>query len=107
MNSWKVGAQYEKRIKKLIESGAFDGDTYVCYRFPKMKFHKQDIFGADIICANDKNWLLCQVKYNSRRKPPMRKDVIKELLKDVKPDNTKHVIARIDGRDQQIYWDEV
>lgn len=106
-SSWSIGAKAEKRVMTLIEQGEYDGEEYVCHRFPKQRFSSQDLWGADIICVNPHHWVLCQVKYTSNRKPPMTKKIKDELLGVAKPDNTKHLVARIDGRNQQIYWDEI
>jgi len=105
--SWKKGIVHEKRVKRLIENGTYDGLEYKCIRFPKQKFYTQDYYGADIICVNAKHWLLCQVKYQSQRKPALTKKLKDALLEHIKPDCTKHVVARIDGRDEKVYWDEL
>lgn len=105
--SWQVGSLAEKRVQKLIEDGEYDGESYRCHRFTKVRFASQDLYGADIVCVNEKHWLLCQVKYLANRKPPLTKQIKDELLADPKPDCTKHVVARIDGRTQEITWDEL
>ena len=104
--SWEKGATHEKRVLKLIETGEYDGKNYHCLRMPKHRFFTQDVFGHDIICVNSTNWLLCQVKYLKSRKPPKRKTTIDRMLEIPMPDNTKRVLARIDGYSQNIYWDE-
>lgn len=105
--SWLVGSLAEKRIMNLIENGDYDGQTYNCHRFAKVRFTSQDLYGADIVCVNEHHWLLCQVKYQSNRKPPLTKQIKDELLAVPKPDCTKHIVARIDGRTQEITWDEL
>lgn len=106
MSNWQKGSSEEKRIKRLIERGDYDGQEYVCIISQKSKFYRQDFFGHDIICVSPKNWLLCQVKYEAKRKPARRKKVIDAMLEAPMPDQTKRVLARIDGRTQEISWDE-
>ncbi len=62
MNTIKKGYRNEKEYMKIKES-----QGYTCYRPPKTKFNKQDILGFDIICFNQKEILLVQVKTNQKR----------------------------------------
>lgn len=107
MSSWKKGSLQEKRIKRLIEQGDYDGQEYSCVISPKAKYYRQDFWGHDIVCVNDTNWLLCQVKYESKRLPAKKKKLINAMLETPMPDSTKRVLARVDGRDQSIRWDEL
>lgn len=105
--SWRIGSRQEQRVREIIERGDYDGEQYVCVRFPKQKFATQDYFGVDLICTNANQWLLCQVKYTADRVPPKRKKTIDAMLETPMPESTKRVLARVDGRTQEITWDEV
>jgi hypothetical protein len=107
MNSWQKGSFQEKRVKKIIESGGYDGQEYACQVAQKSKFFAQDYFAHDIICVNANNWLLCQVKYTSAGKPPKRKKVIAAMLEHPMPPTTKRVLARVNGKTEEITYDEL
>ena len=106
VTSWQKGSLQEKRVKNLIEKGDYDGQEYSCIISQRSKFYRQDFWGHDIVCVNQKNWLLCQVKYESNRRPPKKKKFVNAMLATPMPDSTKRVLARVDGRNQEIIWDE-
>jgi len=106
-STYQRGKEWEKKVKDLVEVGAYDTHVYHCELIPRTKYGKKDLFGADILCTNRLGWTLVQVKYRADRLPPLSKKTIKEMLQYKVPPTTKRVIARIDGRNKKVVWTEV
>ena len=58
VNTRRKGNEKELEYKKIKEA-----QGYSCYKSPNVKFYSVDIFGLfDLICMNEKEVLLVQVK---------------------------------------------
>ena len=83
MNTKKKGDRLEREYLKMKEA-----QGYSCYRSPNVKFYAVDIFNLfDILCMNEKEVLLVQVKANKIRD--------RKIIEEFKnyPESVKKIIA--------------
>lgn len=83
MNTRRKG--YERELQYLKEK---EKEGYSCFKPPKTKFNKQDMFGGfDVICMNKEEILLVQVKSNQKRDMSVQRNFTNH------PGNVKKILA--------------
>lgn len=93
MNTRRKGYERELQYRKMKEA-----QGYSCFKPPKTKFNKQDMFGGfDVICMNKEEVLLVQVKSNQKRNMSVQKNFTNH------PKSVKKILAvKKDRKD----WEE-